>query len=146
MCLFLAVLGLCCCGGRLSSSVESWELLCSCRLLVAEHGLWAGGFWALEHVGSSQIRAETPALVSCIGSWILYHWATREAVFHFILKISSWVLTEVFLKLNEYLNSFHNINEYLNDVFCYYFIQVALENCEKTSNHITYTDPWMESF
>ena len=29
--------------------------------------------------GSSWSREKSPSLVSCIGRWILYHWATREA-------------------------------------------------------------------
>ena len=32
---------------------------------------------ALRHVGSSPTRNQT--CVSCIGRWILYHWATRKA-------------------------------------------------------------------
>ena len=36
------------------------------------------GLAALQHVASSQIRDWTS--VSCIGSWILYHWATRETL------------------------------------------------------------------
>ena len=35
------------------------------------------GLVALQHVGSSQIR--NPTHVSCIGKWMLYHWAIREA-------------------------------------------------------------------
>ena len=38
---------------------------------------WHTGLVALWHVGSSQIRDQTH--VSCIGRWILYHGATREA-------------------------------------------------------------------
>ena len=33
-------------------------------------------FVALQHVGSFCIKSQT---LSCIGRWILYHWATREA-------------------------------------------------------------------
>ena len=40
--------------------------------------LWCTGLVAPWHVGSSWIRDQT--LVSCIGRWILYHWATREAL------------------------------------------------------------------
>ena len=81
---------------------------CSCCSVWAshavEHGLWGMGasvlgttrlwstgsivvahtgstkLWHLvapQHMGSSQIRDRTH--VSCIGRWILYHWATREA-------------------------------------------------------------------
>ena len=35
------------------------------------------GLVALQHVGSSWTRDWTS--VSCVGRWILYHWATREA-------------------------------------------------------------------
>ena len=36
------------------------------------------GLVAPQHVGSSRIRDQTH--VSCIGRWIHYHWATREAL------------------------------------------------------------------
>ena len=39
---------------------------------------WCTDLVALQHVGSSQIRDQT--CVSCNGRWILYHWATREAL------------------------------------------------------------------
>ena len=42
-----------------------------------EHRL--AGLDAVPHVGSSQIRDRT--CVSCTGSWLLGHWATREAFF-----------------------------------------------------------------
>ena len=41
------------------------------------------------HVGSSWIRDQTP--ISCVGRWILYHWATREAPVFRIFKV--WHLT-----------------------------------------------------
>ena len=50
---------------------------------------------APRHVRSSQIRDRT--CVSCIGRWILYHWATREAPEPDILKN--------FLKLFDSINS-----------------------------------------
>ena len=40
--------------------------------------LWHAGLVAPRHVGSSWIRDRTR--VSCIGRWILHHWATREAL------------------------------------------------------------------
>ena len=40
------------------------------------------GLTALQDIGSSWIRDQT--LVSCIGRWILYHWATRDAPKHFL--------------------------------------------------------------
>ena len=42
------------------------------------HGLVAPG-----HGGPSWIRDQTR--VSCFGSWILYHWASREALWHRLL-------------------------------------------------------------
>ena len=44
-----------------------------------EQGLSGCGIWSLslKPVGSSWIK--DPTHVSCIGRWILYHWATREA-------------------------------------------------------------------
>lgn len=132
MCLFLALLGLCCCAGKLSSSCGELGVNSSCGAQASCCGAWPLGQvgfgsysiraqWLcmahrlsfFEACGIFQIRDGTPALVSCIGRRILYHGATREAVFHFVFKISPWVLTECFLKLNEHLNSFHNINEYL---------------------------------
>ena len=49
--------------------------------------LWCVGLGALWHVGSSQIRDRT--CVSCISRWILYHWATREALGVLISKMIS---------------------------------------------------------
>ena len=43
--------------------------------------LWHTGLVAPQHVGSSWTRNQTG--VSCIGRWILYHWATKEARFIF---------------------------------------------------------------
>ena len=40
--------------------------------------LWRTDLEAPWHAGSSWIRDQTH--VSCIGRWILYHWATREAL------------------------------------------------------------------
>ena len=45
--------------------------------------LWCPGLIAPWHVGSSQIK--DGIRVSCIGTWLLYHWTTREA-----LKLSDW--------------------------------------------------------
>ena len=39
--------------------------------------LWGTGLVALQLVGASRPRDQT--CVSCIGKWVLYHWATREA-------------------------------------------------------------------
>ena len=43
------------------------------RSIIVEHGLSCS-----KAVGSSQTRDQT--CVSCIGRWILYHWATRKAL------------------------------------------------------------------
>ena len=40
------------------------------------------------HVGSSQIKDQTH--VSCTGRWILYHWATKEALDHLKNTSMSW--------------------------------------------------------
>ena len=42
------------------------------------------GLVAPQNVGSPQIGDQT--CVSCIGGWILYHWATREVQFHIFLQ------------------------------------------------------------
>ena len=102
--LFLAVPGLCCCVGGLSSSCSQWGLLSSCQGWV----FCCGGFsccraWALGHAGfrSSGTQAQWLQFTDCrvwvqklwhrslvalchvestrVGRWILYHWATREA-------------------------------------------------------------------
>ena len=46
---------------------------------------------ALQHAGSSWIRDRT--CVSCIGKWILYHWATREAPRPHILMFTNALTT-----------------------------------------------------
>ena len=43
------------------------------------------GLVAPPHVGSSRTRDQT--CVSCFGRWILYHWATREALDHMIFNV-----------------------------------------------------------
>ena len=72
------------CGdGRLLSTCSLGASLCpgfsGCRAQAL--GTAAPWWWmalvAPLHVGSSSIRERT--CVSCIGRWILYHWATREA-------------------------------------------------------------------
>ena len=102
--LILAVLGLHCCGcfslvaaGGGHSLVAVLCLLIVMTPFIAEHRLqdaWASAVvahglqstgsaavvhWpaASQHVGYSWPRAQTHVL--CIGRWILYHWATREA-------------------------------------------------------------------
>ena len=75
---------------RGDSSCGAWAFFIAVASRVAEQGPKALGFsscssWALEHrlsscaawqMGSSRIRDRTR--VSCIGRWILYHWAIRE--------------------------------------------------------------------
>ena len=62
--------------GRGLSSYSSWAL--ERRL----NSFGTGGLVALWHVRFSWIRDKTH--VSCIGRWILYHWATWEAlILHF---------------------------------------------------------------
>ena len=64
-----------------SSGCGAWALgrvdFSSCGSRAQAHWLQHTGVVAPQHVGSSWIRNRT--YVSCIGRWILYHWATREA-------------------------------------------------------------------
>ena len=53
------------------------------------------GLVALRHVGSSWIRDRTR--VSCIGGWILYHWAIREAPGQFLIKFNVHFSYDYFL-------------------------------------------------
>ena len=62
------------------------------------------GLAAPRHVGSSQSRDQNR--VSCIGRWILYHWATREAQVLFKYAYSSFV---GLLWRNVYSNSFSSV-------------------------------------
>ena len=48
------------------------------------------GLAAPWHMGSSQTR--DPTYVSCFGSWILYHWTTREALLWFLTHSYQCVL------------------------------------------------------
>ena len=81
---FLAVLGLCCCTGFSSR----WFLLLRSTGLGARglQQLWPPSLAAPWHMGFSQIRDQTH--VSCIGRWILYHWATRQALFYVFFEES----------------------------------------------------------
>ena len=61
----------------------------SCSSRALEHRLSKCGTWlvAPRHVGSSQTRNQTR--VPCIGRQILYHWASRKALF---LLLSNFAL------------------------------------------------------
>ena len=89
----MVVLGLCCCAGfslvavsRGYSIVAEPGLLIVVAFLSAEQGSRARGLQSLRrmgsvallYVGSSRIRGQT--CVSCVGRWILYHWAITEAL------------------------------------------------------------------
>jgi len=118
----LAVLGFCCCAGfspvvmsRGSSLVVVCGLLTVVASPVADHGLWsewdsvvavyghcstgsvvvAHGSVVPQHVRSSRTVDRT--CVFCIGRWILYQWATREAPIFFLTKLSYFLtLKQVF--------------------------------------------------
>ena len=74
--------------------------------------LWCTGLVALWHVESSQIRDWT--CVSCIGRWVLYHWATKEAPFGISCReglviihfLSLWLSETVFLCLKFFRDKF----------------------------------------
>ena len=71
-----------------SSSVHG---LSSCGSQALEHRLnswWRMDLVVPQHVGSSQSRDHTH--VSCIGSRILYHWATNEALSVFFFLYELW--------------------------------------------------------
>ena len=53
-------------------------------------GLSSWGSAALWHVGSSQTRGRIH--VSCVGRWILYHWATREALSILFFKFPNFAV------------------------------------------------------
>ena len=99
--LFLAVLGVRCWAGFSlavatggSPLVLVHGLLLAVASLVAEHGpegtgtsvvvapgLWsAGSIVMLHRLSCSAAFGSSQTHVSCFGRWILYHWATREAL------------------------------------------------------------------
>ena len=59
------------------------SIIAAHRLESTAQGLWYMGLTAPQHVGSSQTRKRTH--VPGIGSQILSHWATREAL-HFLFN------------------------------------------------------------
>ena len=104
------MLSLCCCSSfslvveRGSYSLVIWAFHCgdsSCcgtqalghvgSVAVAPASRAQAHYWvAPRHVGSSWIRE--PARVSCIGRWVLYHWATREALHWLFFFPLHWLL------------------------------------------------------
>ena len=97
--LFLAVLSLRCCVGFFLV-VASGGCSAVAVASVVEHGLWGmpgQHVWhmdsvALLYMGSSQTRGQTH--VSCIGRWILHHWATREVL---VLVLKRYIHMYVYL-------------------------------------------------
>ena len=67
---------------------------CRCTAQALENRLGSCGshmgFVALQHLGSSGIRDRI--WVSCLGRWIVYHWATREALINFLIFWCYWVV------------------------------------------------------
>ena len=95
--------------------------LSSCNSWAQNTGsvMWHKGLVSLWYVGSSWIRDQT--CVFCIGRWILYHWATREA------------LQLIFILCFDYIESQHSLShKYMtmenNRLFLFnFFKQCALE-------------------
>lgn len=78
------MLALSCCVGFSLVAVHGFFTVTAS--LVVEHRLWStwaqklgcSGLAVLWHAESFQTRDQT--CVSCVGRWILYHWAIREAL------------------------------------------------------------------
>ena len=89
--------------------------------------LWRTGLVALQHVGSSWTRDRT--CDSCIGRWILYHWATRAAPLPVFLIIAILVGVQWYLIVVLILISWMaNVLEHL--LTCLFAICVcSLEKC-----------------
>ena len=89
--------------------------------------LWRTGLVALQHVGSSWTRDQT--CDSCIGRWILYHWATRAAPLPVFLIIAILVGVQWYLIVVLILISWMaNVLEHL--LTCLFAICVcSLEKC-----------------
>ena len=96
------MLGLCCCAQTFSSCKR--ELLSSCSAWASNYtgffccGTWALGaqqLWPTGLVASQQVETSwtrDPTHVSCIGMWILNHWATREVPESALLIVTySWL-------------------------------------------------------
>ena len=84
-----------CCGSRTPghagcSSCSLWAQDVTPYFGAQAQWLWPTGSVALQHAGSSWTWDWTR--VSCIGRWILYHWATKEAQVYFL----NWLLYVTF--------------------------------------------------
>ena len=136
--LSLAVLDLCCCVGFFPSCsaqgplstcngrASHWGAFSCCRAWVlGAHGLqqlwlprsraqaqelWCPGLFSLWHVGSSRIWDWTH--ISCLGRWILYHWANREAPVSCIFKLcySKYKCLGWFCPLDPWLYDHYKMN------------------------------------
>ena len=78
--------------------------------------LWHTGLVAPQHVGSSQTRDRTH--VCCIDRQILYHWATREALFFSIYVPTILIYTYPQVVLDSIL--------FLEVKFFFLYLQIAL--------------------
>ena len=89
--------------GMWASEVAAFGLS-SCSSHALGHWLSSHGTRALWHVGSSWTREWTSVL--CIASWILNHWATREAqTFLFVSYLVSFPPRATFEDFEAVLNS-----------------------------------------
>ena len=69
------------CGGSSCCRAQALGHLGISRCAVP--GLWSAGLVSPQHMGFSRTRDQT--CVSCFGRWILYHWATKEALYDCLL-------------------------------------------------------------
>ena len=87
--------GFSCCGVRFymhrlcSRSTRAQQLWLPGSRAQAQQ-LWHTGLAAPQYVGSSWIKDRTR--VSCVGRWILYHWATREAWTPVPWRVNSYLM------------------------------------------------------
>ena len=98
--LFLEVKTICCCCCLVISHVQLYDPIDNNPLGSSVHGISQARI--LERVilyfsrGSSQFTDQTQ--VSCIGRWILYHWATREVLRTLLLSLFSCSLVSDYLR------------------------------------------------